>query len=64
MARTSRKKSIIDDIPKVKIYKTGIYARRSNENQSNETIESQIDEVKNYIRLHHNFKLVDVYAEE
>lgn len=65
MARKSRKNQA--DTPKnmeFKVYKTAIYARLSREGQKKETIETQIEEVRNYIQSRSVFELVDVYADD
>ena len=64
MARKSRKNPF-DSTEKIKfkVYKTAIYARLSKENQHGEKIETQVDEVRNYIENHRIFELVDIYAD-
>lgn len=64
MARKSRKNPI-DSTEKInfKIYKTAIYTRLSKENQNGEKIETQIEEIKNYIENRRIFELVDIYAD-
>lgn len=64
MARKSRK-NLIDNTEKIKfkVYKTAIYARLSKENQQGEKIETQIEEIKNYIENRRIFELVDIYAD-
>lgn len=64
MARKSRKNQT-DHTEKInfRIYKTAIYARLSRENQQNETIENQIEEVKDYIKIRQIFELTDIYAD-
>ena len=64
MARKSRKNfGDITEKINFKVYKTAIYARLSRHHQTDETIETQIDEVKNYIADRKIFTLVDVYAD-
>lgn len=63
MARKSRKNRSAD-ISKIKKYKTAVYARISGESQGEESIDSQIEYVKNYISSNKEFELVDVYADE
>lgn len=64
MARKSRKNQVYDtEKINFKVYKTAIYARLSKENQQGEKIETQIDEIKNYIENRRIFQLVDVYAD-
>lgn len=64
MARKSRKKQT-DSTEKInfKVYRTAIYARLSRENQQYEKIETQIDEVRNYIESRKIFELIDIYAD-
>ena len=64
MARKSRKNPV-DSTEKInfKVYKTAIYARLSKENQQGEKIETQIEEIRNYIENHRIFEIVDVYAD-
>lgn len=64
MARKSRKNPV-DSTEKInfKIYKTAIYARLSKENQQGEKIETQIEEIRNYIENRRIFEIVDVYAD-
>ncbi|MDE5947064.1 MAG: recombinase family protein [Oscillospiraceae bacterium] len=64
MARKSRKNQS-DSTEKInfRIYKTAIYARLSKENQQNETIENQIEEIKDYIKNRRIFELTDIYAD-
>lgn len=64
MARKSRKKSV-DSTEKInfKVYKTAVYARLSRENQKFEKIETQIEEIWNYIEKRRIFEIVDVYAD-
>ncbi|MDE5557444.1 MAG: recombinase family protein [Ruminococcus sp.] len=64
MARKSRK-NLIDSTEKInfRVYKTAIYARLSKENQQGEKIETQIEEIKNYIENRRIFELVDIYAD-
>lgn len=61
MARKSRVKSLNTEsnISENKIFKTGIYARLSNEN----IIENQIEYCKNYISKHNDLKLVNIYSD-
>ncbi len=65
MARKSRKnhENITEKIS-FKVYKTAIYARLSKKNQQSEKIESQIEELKNYIKSRRIFELVDIYADD
>ena len=64
MARKSRKNfGDITEKINFKVYKTAIYARLSRYHQTDETIETPIDEVKNYIADKKIFTLVDVYAD-
>lgn len=64
MARKSRKNPV-DSTEKInfKIYKTAIYARLSKENQQGEKIETQIEEIRNYIENRRIFEIVDVYED-
>ncbi len=64
MARKSRKNQV-DSTEKInfKVYKTAIYARLSSENQEYEKIETQVEEVRNYIENHRIFELTDVYSD-
>ena len=64
MARKSRKNQA-DSTEKInfRVYKTAIYARLSRENQEYEKIETQVEEVRNYIENHRIFELTDVYAD-
>ena len=64
MARKSRKNPV-DNTEKIKfkVYKTAIYARLSKENQHGEKIETQVDEVRNYIASRKIFELIDIYAD-
>ncbi len=64
MARKSRKNQA-DYTEKInfKVYKTAIYARLSRENQEYEKIETQVEEIRNYIENHRIFELIDVYAD-
>lgn len=64
MARKSRKNPT-NSTEKInfKVYKTAIYARLSKENQQGEKIETQIEEIKNYIENRRIFELVDIYAD-
>ena len=62
MARKSRKKSDTDF--NFRVFNTGIYARLSRERQKKEKIETQIEEVKQYIESRHIFKLIDVYSDD
>lgn len=61
MARKSRK-NLTEKI-NFKVYKVAIYARLSKENQNGEKIETQIEEIKNYIENRRIFELVDIYAD-
>ncbi|HCR73992.1 MAG TPA: hypothetical protein DIW26_06335, partial [Ruminococcus sp.] len=64
MARKSRKNPAdITEKMDFKVYKTAIYARLSRENQKCEKIETQIEDVKNYINNSYFFEFVDVYAD-
>ena len=64
MARKSRKNQInTSEETKFKVYRTAIYARLSRENQQSEKIESQIQEIKDYIKSRHIFELKDIYAD-
>ena len=64
MARKSRKNPI-DSTEKInfKSYRTAIYARLSRENQQGEKIETQIEEVRDYIKKRRIFELIDIYAD-
>ena len=64
MARKSRKNQA-DNTEKIKfrVYKTAVYARLSRENQEFEKIETQIEEIRNYIENRRIFELVDIYAD-
>lgn len=64
MARKSRKNQA-DSTEKIKfrVYKTAVYARLSRENQEFEKIETQIEEIRNYIENRRIFELVDIYAD-
>ena len=64
MARKSRKNQKAASKLDFKVYKTAIYARLSNEGKRKEIIETQIDEVKNYIAKRKVFEIVDVYADD
>jgi len=61
MARKSRKgpRTIEDNM----IYRTVIYARLSRENSEQEKIETQIEEIRNYILKNPMFRLVNIYAD-
>ncbi|MBR0484735.1 MAG: recombinase family protein [Oscillospiraceae bacterium] len=61
MARKSRK-HFPDDKDCV-VYRTVIYARLSRENPEQEKIETQIDEIRNYILKKPMFRLVNIYAD-
>ena len=61
MARKSRK-HFPDENENV-IYRTVIYARLSRENPEQEKIETQIDEIRNYILKKPMFRLVNIYAD-
>jgi len=65
VARKSRKnqENIAEKIS-FKVYKTAIYARLSKKNQQSEKIESQIEELQNYIKSRRIFELVDIYADD
>ncbi|HBN10516.1 MAG TPA: hypothetical protein DD392_00810 [Ruminococcus sp.] len=64
VARKSRKNPAdITEKMDFKVYKTAIYARLSRENQKCEKIETQIEDVKNYINNSYFFEFVDVYAD-
>lgn len=64
VARKSRKNQpITPESMEFKVYKTAIYARLSREGQKEETIETQIEEVRRYIENRRIFELVDVYAD-
>lgn len=64
MARKSRKNRSMESLnTNVKIYKTAIYARLSREAQKTETIEAQIDLIKQHIEKRPQFQLVDTYAD-
>lgn len=64
MARKSRKNSMnASEEIKFRVYKTAIYARLSRENRQGETIENQIEEIKDYIKSRHIFALKDIYAD-
>lgn len=64
MARKSRKNQMdYSEKENFKIYRTAAYARLSKESQQSETIENQIEEIKNYISSRKIFELVDVYAD-
>jgi DNA invertase Pin-like site-specific DNA recombinase len=63
MARKSRKVRSYDDLPP-QIWKTAIYARLSREREESESIETQIDEVKEYVLQRPMFYLVDIYADD
>ncbi|MDE5765440.1 MAG: recombinase family protein [Ruminococcus sp.] len=64
MARKSRKNQA-NNTEKInfKVYKTAVYARLSRENQEFEKIETQIEEIRNYIENRRIFELVDIYAD-
>ena len=64
MARKSRKNPI-DSTEKInfKSYRTAIYARLSRENQQGEKIETQIEEVRDYMKKRRIFELIDIYAD-
>ena len=64
MARKSRKNPI-DSTEKInfKSYRTAIYARLSRENQQGEKIETQIEEVRDYMEKRRIFELIDIYAD-
>lgn len=62
MARKSRKNPTIEKV-NFKVYKTAIYARLSKENQTFEKIETQIEEVHNYMENRKIFELVDIYSD-
>lgn len=62
MARKSRKNPTIEKV-NFKVYKTAIYARLSKENQTFEKIETQIEEVRNYMENRKVFELVDIYSD-
>ena len=57
LARKSRKNPV-DSTEKInfKVYKTAVYARLSRENQEYEKIETQIAEVRDYIKKPPNFR--------
>ena len=61
MARKSRK-HFPDEKADV-IYRTVIYARLSRENPEQEKIETQIEEIRNYILKKPMFRLVNIYAD-
>ena len=61
MARKSRKR--FPDENENVIYRTVIYARLSRENPEQEKIETQIDEIRNYILKKPMFQLVNIYAD-
>ncbi len=64
MARKSRKNSV-DSTEKIKfkVYKTAIYARLSAENHNGEKIETQIEEIRNYMENRRIFELIDIYSD-
>ena len=62
MARKSRKNPTIEKV-NFKVYNTAIYARLSKENQTFEKIETQIEEVRNYMENRKIFELVDIYSD-
>ena len=66
MARKSRKYHSVNEEFSQKTWKTAIYARLSREdsNDNNETIEAQIEEVKEYLKIRTAFNLIDVYSDD
>lgn len=63
MARKSRKNKAVAS-PVVKKYMTAIYARISSDKQGEDSIDSQIEYVKDYVLKDNAFELVDVYTDE
>ena len=61
MARKSRKVS--HTVEDATIYRTVIYARLSRENPEQEKIETQIEEIRNYILKKSMFRLTNIYAD-
>jgi len=61
MARKSRKNIQTEEFPR--IWKTAIYARLSRENDENESIETQIEEVKSYTKASPCLNLIEVYQD-
>jgi DNA invertase Pin-like site-specific DNA recombinase len=62
MARKSRKNPTIENDILEKVFKTAIYARLSNLNET-EVIDTQIQICKEYIEKRPHFKLIDIYAD-
>jgi DNA invertase Pin-like site-specific DNA recombinase len=65
MARKSRKNVQSFELEReIRVWKTAVYARLSRSRKELESIETQIEEVKNYIKIRPYFKFVDVYADD
>jgi DNA invertase Pin-like site-specific DNA recombinase len=65
MARKSRRnlESSYDTQLAAKTWRTAIYARLSKEQNETETIETQIEEVAEFLKKRHVFNVIDVYAD-
>jgi DNA invertase Pin-like site-specific DNA recombinase len=62
MARKSRKAGSFEEFSP-KTWRTAIYARLSREENEHDSIETQIEEVKDYVKRGLTFNLIDIYAD-
>ena len=61
MARKSRKQGAVQEVMCSTIYKTAIYARLSRESEQSEKIETQIEEVKEFIENKEILEEIELY---